>query len=822
MTTYHHTAVANADPRKNDAAIWNDPLGALDAAIGNLGSYATVAAWLTSLSVVAGGGVSLLNGAKSAGATTLTVDDGTEFASGIYVGYVRSDGVYEERLVTVLGNDLTVTAIGGDIADNTPVFVVSETVRQAASSITRGGRYTTATLAQALEWAGRDVINPRAFGAILDGLSHTVQDWISDGVFANIAAVRTAYPRASATRNRQTGSEIQTTDEIDYVALQEALTTATNFVVLTYTGLSGTFSNGETVTGGSSGATGVLYGQGTGTMLLRSVSGTFQAAETVTGGTSAATATASTVSAGDGKGAVLLPRSTAMVNQKLVMDQDGMMRGTGRGTIIKNNGSTATIEFGTSAAAAAVEVTIGDLTFQNQAGAGHIVSCTGKGALNSLLDSVFFDQDATGSRCIHVDISGLGAAYQNVWHRDCIFDITKAHTVSAIFMKAEASRFNGTVFDGGEIHAYGAQVKNIEVECTGTQQWIYQMAFRDLVVEQPTGGVLTLKSVFGARIENVTIYDTFAVTTTTTGSVSGVTVANPGVVTSTSHGLSNGDRVTFSGVAGMTQLNGTYHVVANVTADTFEIGNTSLYSAYTSGGTWTKLQNTTDHMFTLDATSGGLACRYTEFINVKRIDTQNPLGSGKYDIQLSDASNTYIDLYVGTQGAGVNHNINNKQVILARKGLSTDVTYTNLNATNSTTVEFNKVTTPTLAGNVTGNLTGSIVTRLTTTGTAPTIAALGAAGSGATSSISANGRDTAGQANVTTGTGATNGLIATVTFNQAYATAPFVNITAQGANAGGLNFAVSNTTTTSFQINIVSGIADATAYSFIYHTIGGA
>lgn len=73
--------------------------------------------------------------------------------------------------------------------------------------------------------------------------------------------------------------------------------------------------------------------------------------------------------------------------------------------------------------------------------------------------------------------------------------------------------------------------------------------------------------------------------------ISGVTQADPGVVTATSHGLSDGDEILVSGVKGMTSLNGNTYVVANSTANTFELTDlsgsdvdTSGFSAYISGG----------------------------------------------------------------------------------------------------------------------------------------------------------------------------------------------------------------------------------------------
>lgn len=66
-------------------------------------------------------------------------------------------------------------------------------------------------------------------------------------------------------------------------------------LVITYTGVSGAFEVGETVTGGTSTATGeILYvDTANSKLLIGGVSGTFQDAETITGGTSSASATTS-------------------------------------------------------------------------------------------------------------------------------------------------------------------------------------------------------------------------------------------------------------------------------------------------------------------------------------------------------------------------------------------------------------------------------------------------------------------------------------------------------------------------------------------------
>lgn len=70
-----------------------------------------------------------------------------------------------------------------------------------------------------------------------------------------------------------------------------------------------------------------------------------------------------------------------------------------------------------------------------------------------------------------------------------------------------------------------------------------------------------------------------------TKAITAITVANPGVVTSTAHGFSNGDKVFIFNVLGMTEVNFSIQTVANKAANTFEIEDTSGFTAYVSGGT---------------------------------------------------------------------------------------------------------------------------------------------------------------------------------------------------------------------------------------------
>jgi hypothetical protein len=78
--------------------------------------------------------------------------------------------------------------------------------------------------------------------------------------------------------------------------------------------------------------------------------------------------------------------------------------------------------------------------------------------------------------------------------------------------------------------------------------------------------------------------------------VSGITQANPAVVTANSHGFTNGDKVLFKEVVGMTEVNDETYLVANSTTHTFELTDLSgtnidstSFSAYVSGGEVRKL-----------------------------------------------------------------------------------------------------------------------------------------------------------------------------------------------------------------------------------------
>lgn len=90
--------------------------------------------------------------------------------------------------------------------------------------------------------------------------------------------------------------------------------------------------------------------------------------------------------------------------------------------------------------------------------------------------------------------------------------------------------------------------------------------------------------------------------------ITGATKANPVVVTATAHGFANGDAVLISDILGMTQLNGNTYIVANVTANTFELKdqtgatnvNGTAYNTYVSGGFVRKYVTTISGMWHLE------------------------------------------------------------------------------------------------------------------------------------------------------------------------------------------------------------------------------
>jgi hypothetical protein len=68
--------------------------------------------------------------------------------------------------------------------------------------------------------------------------------------------------------------------------------------------------------------------------------------------------------------------------------------------------------------------------------------------------------------------------------------------------------------------------------------------------------------------------------------ITGATQANPCVITSVAHPYATGDQLSFSGIGGMTQLNGTTAVITKTGANTYSLDgvDSTAYGAYTAGG----------------------------------------------------------------------------------------------------------------------------------------------------------------------------------------------------------------------------------------------
>lgn len=87
------------------------------------------------------------------------------------------------------------------------------------------------------------------------------------------------------------------------------------------------------------------------------------------------------------------------------------------------------------------------------------------------------------------------------------------------------------------------------------------------------------------------------------GLITNITQANPAQVTSTNHSLETGDQIQITGVVGMTQVNNLVFTITLVDANNFTLNgiNSTAYTAYASGGTWTNQQSNVFAIFVIDA-----------------------------------------------------------------------------------------------------------------------------------------------------------------------------------------------------------------------------
>ena len=118
-------------------------------------------------------------------------------------------------------------------------------------------------------------------------------------------------------------------------------------------------------------------------------------------------------------------------------------------------------------------------------------------------------------------------------------------------------------------------------------------------------------------------------------------------------------------------------------------------------------------------------------------------------------------------------------------------------------------------------MTTPSATHLTSQGTAPTIAVGAAAGTGGSVGATITGHDMANGISVVTGaSGQTSGVLATITFGSAFASAPNVSCTATNSSSALLPTGVTpvgvfvTTTTTTAVINVTAAPAAGTTYTF--------
>jgi Flp pilus assembly protein TadG len=124
--------------------------------------------------------------------------------------------------------------------------------------------------------------------------------------------------------------------------------------------------------------------------------------------------------------------------------------------------------------------------------------------------------------------------------------------------------------------------------------------------------------------------------------ITGATKANPVVITAAGHGFINGDKVSITGVNGMTNLNGKIFTVTEKTTDTFKLSGVDgrNYTSYASGGT-----------VTCD-TSTNPGCKNFAFTNANSQDTVYAISTC---VTERTGSNAYTDIAPSTTYLGRNY-----------------------------------------------------------------------------------------------------------------------------------------------------------------------
>ena len=140
---------------------------------------------------------------------------------------------------------------------------------------------------------------------------------------------------------------------------------------------------------------------------------------------------------------------------------------------------------------------------------------------------------------------------------------------------------------------------------------------------------------------------------TQSGSITGITQANPAVVTSTGHGLATGAEIEITGVVGMTEVNGNTYRITAIDGNSFRLeGEDSTgFTAYTSGGTWTvngdllKYKVTANNRDTFEESLAALSSATISITGITQADPAVVTFSGAHSLSYGDE--IYIDGVVG-------------------------------------------------------------------------------------------------------------------------------------------------------------------------------
>jgi hypothetical protein len=208
-----------------------------------------------------------------------------------------------------------------------------------------------------------------------------------------------------------------------------------------------------------------------------------------------------------------------------------------------------------------------------------IIRCHTAGGVDGHASHFFAaSHDSLIGDCTHAGVAGVGFGFK-------IDDSARATVRNFVARDARSGgMFQGCDdFVGESIAAINPTVAGLFVEGSST----YAAATRGVVSK-----LKVRRRVLGTGSGDRGVYVSAAAKTSRT--VSGATNANPVVVTtSASHGFREGERAYFTGVGGMTELNGNSYRVRNPTSTTFELFsdtgsvNGTAYGTFTSGGTTT-------------------------------------------------------------------------------------------------------------------------------------------------------------------------------------------------------------------------------------------